>query len=242
MRTAQLAAVMFVTVSTVPSAAGAQRLFEGSVTYDVVVDGKPSQFVVTARDAKVRQDTSVPDSAGSVTTPYEVFDYQHGTITTVSPSTKRFTRAAISTFRESLGDPRSITDLRALERERLADIEGTGRRESVLGLRCEIYVLKSTPGAEWCITSELGHFLAFEGQQGQLRAGTTAAFQGRDRLPTTTTMKFKNGAAVLKMRMTSADGREIKMIATKIDRTPPSMDFFAVPPGFVEANTLLPSP
>jgi hypothetical protein len=44
------------------------------------------------------------------------------------------------------------------------------------------------------------------------------------------------------MRMTTADGREIEMIATKIDRTPRSMSFFSVPPGFIEANTLLPSP
>jgi hypothetical protein len=242
MRASQLAACILVIVSAVPGRAGAQSLFEGSVMYDVVIDGKPSQFVITARNARVRQDTSVPDSAGVVTTTYEVFDYQHGTITTISPATKRFTRTAISTFRESLGDPRSISDLRALERERLADIDGTGHWESVLGLRCEIYVLKSTPGAEWCITSELGHFLAFEGQQGQLRAGTTAAFQSDDRLPRTTTIKFKDGAAVLKMRMAGADGRVITMIATRIDHSTPSMDFFAVPPGFVEANSLLPTP
>src|SRR5690348_4520965 len=231
MRAAPVAAAIVLIVSSVPRSAGAQKLFEGSVTYDVVVEGKPSLFIITARAAKVRQDTSVPDSAGVVTTTYEVFDYEHGTITTVSPSAKRFTRTAISTFRESLGDPRSITDLRAMERERLADIEGTGRRESVLGLRCEIYVLKSTPGAEWCITSELGHFLAFEGQQGQLPAGTTAAFQNNDRLPRTTPIKFRNGAAVLKMRMTTADGREITMVASRIDHSTPSMDFFAVPPG-----------
>jgi hypothetical protein len=42
--------------------------------------------------------------------------------------------------------------------------------------------------------------------------------------------------------MTSADGREISMIATRIDHSTPSMDFFAVPPGFVEANTVVPSP
>ncbi|HKW48964.1 MAG TPA: DUF4412 domain-containing protein [Gemmatimonadaceae bacterium] len=242
MRAAQLAGYILVVVNVVPRVAGGQKLFEGSVRYDVVVDGKPSQFVITARNAKVRQDTSVPDSDGVVTTPYEVFDFQHGTITTISPSTKRFTRGAIGSFRTSIGDPRSISDLRALERARLEDIEATGHRESVLGLRCEIYVLKSTPGAEWCITSELGHFLAFEGQQGQLPAGTTAAFQGDDRLPRTTTIKFRNGAAVLRMKMVAADGRQITMIATKIDHWSPSMDFFGVPPGFVEANSLLPSP
>ena len=242
MRAARLVGAVLVIMSSAPSPASAQKLFEGSVRYDVIVDGKPSQFVITARDRKVRQDTSIPDSAGVVTTTYEVFDYQHGTVTTISPSTKRFTRAPISTFREMLGDPRSTSDLRALERERLGDIEATGRRESVLGLRCEIYVLKSTPGAEWCITSELGHFLAFEGQQGQLRAGTTAAFQSDDRLPRTTPLKFRNGAAVLKMQLTTEDGRSLAMIATRIDHSTPSMDFFAVPPGFLEANTLLRSP
>lgn len=242
MRVVQLAAYMLVVVNAVPRTARGQRLFEGSVRYDVAVDGTPRQFVITARDLKVREDTSVPDSAGVVTTPYQVFDYQHGIVITISPSAKRFTRAAISTFRESAGDPRSISELRALERARLADIEATGRKESVLGLRCEIYVLKSTPGAEWCITSELGHFLAFEGQQGQLPAGTTAAFQSDDKLPRTTTIKFRNGAAVLRMKMPTADGREITMIATKIDHLTPSMDFFGVPPGFVEANTLPPSP
>lgn len=242
MRAAQLAISFLAIVSAGPRSAGAQKLFEGRVTYDVVVDGRASQFVITARKAKVRQDTSVPDSDGVVTTPYEVFDYEHGTVTTVSPAAKRFTRGAISSYRESLGDPRSVTDLRALERERLADIEGTGHRETVLGLRCEIYVLKSTPGAEWCITSELGHFLAFEGQQGQLPAGTTAAFQNNERLPRTTTIKFRNGAAVLRMQMTTPDGRSITMVAARIDHAMPSMDFFAVPPGFVEANSLLPTP
>ena len=143
MRAARLVASMLVIMSSVPSPAGAQRLFEGSVRYDVVIDGKPSQFVIRARDAKVRQDTSIPDSDGVAAITYE---------------------------------------------------------------GCEIYVLESTPGAEWCITSELGHFLAFEGQQGQLRAGTTAAFQSDDRLPRTTTLRFKNGAAVLKMRMTNGAG------------------------------------
>ncbi|HEY2375687.1 MAG TPA: DUF4412 domain-containing protein [Gemmatimonadaceae bacterium] len=242
MRVSHVVVFVLLIVSSVRVSAGAQKVFEGSVSYDVVLDGKPSQFVITARNKRVRQDTSLPDSVGVVTTTYEVFDYEHGTITTISPSTKRFTRMMISTFRESLGDPRSVTELRALERERLADIEGTGRRESILGLRCEIYTLKSTPGAEWCITTELGHFLAFEGQLGQLRAGTTAAFLNDDKLPRTAPTKFKNGAAVLRVHMTSADGREISMIATRIDHSTPSMDFFAVPPGFVEANTVVPSP
>lgn len=115
MRAAPLRVSILIVAIALPSAAGAQRLFEGSVTYDVVADGKPSQFVITARNSRVRQDTSIPDSAGVTTANCEVFDYQHGTITTISPSTKRFTRAAMSTYRETIGDPRSITELRALE-------------------------------------------------------------------------------------------------------------------------------
>lgn len=54
---------------------------------------------------------------------------------------------------------------------------------------------------------------------------------------------FRDGAVLLRMRMTGGDGRDITMIATKIDRTTPPARNFSIPAGFEEMqNPMVPRP
>jgi hypothetical protein len=57
------------------------------------------------------------------------------------------------------------------------------------------------------------------------------------------TRPFQNGALVLRMTAGAASGHPLTMVATSVDRTPPSPSLFRVPAGFTELkNPMIPKP
>jgi hypothetical protein len=207
--------------------AAAQKTFEGTISYDIAVRDQQMQLSISARGNKVRQDFDIANAPPEAQM-YQLIDYGSGEIATVMPAMKRYMVMNMKSLRTAMG-PKAEGDDET--QKTLADLAPTGRKETIAGVGCEVYTLKTTPGDEWCITGGLGHFLAFEGELGIGRGMSPIA--GNPALAALT-RNFKDGAVVLRMRMTSKGGETMTMAATKIDRTVPPASFFSVPSNFEE--------
>jgi hypothetical protein len=215
------------------SAAAAQRTFDGTITYDVTMRDKQMQISISSRGKLVRQDFVLPPDAPPEAETYQLFDYVNGNVTTVLPAMKKYMVTNLKTLRDAMGETGERRDDDV--RKALGDVKATGRKEIIAGLGCEVYVLASTPGDEWCITSGLGHFLYFEGASGIDVGGATSPLSGRS--PTADLMRtFKSGAVVLRMQMRSKNGDTMSMLASKIDRTVPAATLFVLPASYQEMN------
>jgi len=222
----------FATSATLASPSHAQRKFEGTLTYDIDIGGRQMIVVLSARGNKARQDVDMPGTSVVSKGTYQLVDYDKDNVITVVPAMKRFMVMDLKPLRDASGETRARRDS---TRERmLGAMTATGRRESVAGVECEVYTNTELPGDEWCITSALGYFRAFEGPRGASPMSPGAAVSPLMRT-------FKDGAVVLRLRMTGPDGNEVKMVATKIDRSPPPPKTFAIPAGFEEMqNPMVP--
>jgi hypothetical protein len=213
-----------------------QKVFEGTISYDVDMGARQMQLSMSARGNKVRQEMQVDGAPYEMRGMYQILDYSSGDIVTVLPQMKRYMLLNFRKLRESSTQSGKPGDQSA---KMIAGINATGKKESVAGLDCEVYVMDERPGDEWCITTALGHFLGFEGD---------GSVSGSNPSPVTSNpavaelmKKFKQGAVILRMRMAGRDGRDMTMTATKIDRTAPPRENFAVPPGFEEMkNPMMP--
>jgi len=219
----------FMSVST---PAAAQKTFEGTITYDVTMRDKQMQISISSRGKLVRQDFVLPPDAPPEAETYQLFDYVNGTVTTVLPAMKKYMVTNLKTLRDAMGETGERRDDDV--RKALADIKATGRKETIAGIGCEVYVLASTPGDEWCVTTGLGHFLYFEGASG-IDNGAASPLSGKS--STADLMRtFKSGAVVLRMQMRSRNGDTMSMVASKIDRTVPAATLFVLPASYQEMN------
>ena len=209
----------------------AQKTFEGTIAYDIDMGGTPMQLTLSSRGRRVRQDMDIPGSNVVSRGTYQVIEYDKRSVITVVPQMKRYMVADLPMSR---AQPDAARDS-ARERT-LASISATGKQETIAGVACQVYVLRARPGDEWCITSNLGHFLGLEGGSGATPFGGGPAAAALTR-------NFRDGAVLLRMRMAGDDGRTITMIATKVDRTPPPPSRFSIPSGFEEMqNPMVPRP
>ena len=229
---ARLIASCVIAAAAFSTPAAAQKTFEGTITYDVTMSDKQVQISISSRGNLVRQDFKMPPDAPPEAETYQLFDYVNGNVTTVLPGMKKYMVTNLKTLRDAIGQSGERTDDDV--RKTLADIRSTNRKESIAGIACEVYVLKSTPGDEWCITTGLGHFLYFEGATGG--AGTNGTPLGGSSSTAGLMRTFKNGAVVLRMRMRSRGGETMSMVATSIDRTVPPATLFVLPASYEEMN------
>lgn len=213
--------------------AAAQKHFEGAITYEVSSGGRHDEMVVRARGRKVRQDTHREDAPEASRKNYAIVDYDSSVVITVVPSVQRFMVIDFARLRAAIGEA-DASALRPNE-DAVADVVATSRKERIAGVACIVYIVKTAArGDEWCITTEIGSILGFDGSSG---AG------GRDGgalpLPSNTAMatlmrSFDGNALVLRMRATAKDGSTTTLLATKIDRSPPPASLFIIPAGFEE--------
>jgi len=209
----------------------AQKTFEGTISYDVDMGGTPMQLTLSSRGKRVRQDMEILGSNVVSRGTYQLIEYDKHSVVTVVPQMKRYMVADLPTSR---GQSDAARD--SAREKTWASITATDRHETIAGVACRVYVLEERPGDEWCITSALGHFLGLDG-------GSRATPFGGGPASTALMRNFRDGAVLLRMRMTGDDGRTISMIATKIDRTPPPTSKFSIPSGFEEMqNPMVPRP
>jgi len=230
---ARLIAACAIAAAACSTPAAAQKTFEGTITYDVTMSDKQVQISISSRGHLVRQDFKMPADAPPEAETYQLFDYKNENVTTVLPGMKKYMVTNLKTLRDAIGGQsgeRNEDDVR----KALADITSTHRKESIAGVSCDVYVLKSTPGDEWCITTGLGHFLYFEGATGGI--GTSGTPLGGSSSTAGLMRTFKNGAVVLRMCMQSRSGETMSMVATSIDRTVPPATLFVLPASYEEMN------
>src|SRR5437868_3309001 len=213
-----------VAIATLIAAAGAvgpaaaQRTFDGTITYDVTMGDKQMDISISSRGRLVRQDFKLPADAPPEAQTYQLFDYENGTITTVFPGMKKYMVTNLKTLRGAMGGGQSEESRDDRMRKVLADVSPTQRREVIAGIGCQVYVLKSTPRDEWCITTGLGHFLYFEGASG-MDLGSGGSPLGGGSSMSGLMRTFKDGAVVLRMKMSERNGDSVTMVATRVDRT-----------------------
>ena len=229
---ARLTAVCLIAAAAFSTPAAAQKTFEGTITYDVTMSEKQAQISISSRGNLVRQDFKLPPEAPPEAETYQLFDYRNGNVTTVLPGMKKYMVTSLKTLRDAIGESDEQND--DVVRKTLADITSTHRKENIAGIVCEVYVLKSTPGDEWCITTGLGHFLYFEGATRAV--GTNGTSVGGSSSTAGLMRTFKKGAVVLRMRMRSRNGETMSMVATSIDRTVPPATLFVLPASYEETN------
>jgi len=198
--------------------ASAQKPFEGTIVYDVVAGDKSMQMTVSSRGQKVRRDLSMPDAPEVSRGNYQMIDFKTGEATMVFPAMKRYRVMVI----RGLGDATAEAAT-----EPSADVEATGRVETIAGARCTVFTMKSVAGSEWCITSgakndaDLGALV----QDSPVAAGGAAPVLVRG---------FLRGTVVLRARMIDRNGGLMTMVARKIDRAIPPTALFQLPDDFQE--------
>jgi len=198
--------------------AAAQKPFEGTIAYDVAAGDKTMQMTVTSRGSKVRRDISMADAPEVSRGNYQMIDFKTGELTMVFPAMKRYMVMKMGGLRDAATDA---------AKDPSADVESTGRAETIAGARCTVFTMKSVPGSQWCITStgakddaELGALIsdspASDGAMPGLLRG------------------FLRGTVVLRARMIDRNGGVVTMVARKIDRAPPPASLFQMPGDFQE--------
>ena len=107
------------------------------------------------------------------------------------------------------------------------DVETTGRVETIAGVRCTVFTMRSVPGGEWCITSsgtkndaELAGLMNESPASGGPMPGLLRG--------------FLRGTVVLRARMIDRNGGVMTMLAKKVDRTAPAASLFQLPSDFQE--------
>jgi hypothetical protein len=229
---ARLIAACVIAAAAFSMPAAGQKTFEGTITYDVTMSDKQVQISISSRGNLVRQDFLMPPGAPPEAETYQLFDYRNGNVTTVLPGMKKYMVTNLKTLRDAIGQSGEPNEDDV--RKALADITSTHRKENITGITCEVYVLESTPGDEWCITTGLGHFLYFEGATGGVATNGTPL--GGSSSTAGLMRTFKNGAVVLRMRMRSRSGETMSMVARSIDRTIPPATLFVLPASYEEMN------
>jgi uncharacterized protein DUF4412 len=216
-------------IATTPCVSAAQKQFEGTIAYDVTGSDRVSHVVISTRGKKVWQQGRRDDTPDVARDNYLLVDYDRGELMSVIPAMKRYMVVDFKKLRASVDESGS-----ANSPTRLTDVVATGRKERIAGVACELYSVTSLPGSEWCITTELGSILGFDGQ---------AVADGNDprALPipannTTASLlrSLKKGALVLRMRIVDDFGRTSTVVATKIDRARPPASLFSIPSDFEE--------
>lgn len=198
--------------------AAAQKPFEGTIVYDVTAGDKQMQMTVTTRGTKVRRDLSTPDAPEVSRGNYQMIDFKTGDATMVFPAMKRYMVMRVGGLRDAASEAQT---------DAAADVESTGRVETIAGTRCTVFTMKSVPGGEWCITSsgakndaELAGLMNESPAAGGAMPGLLRG--------------FLHGTVVLRARMIDRNGDVMTMLAKKIDRTSPASALFQLPSDFQE--------
>ena len=216
-------------IAAVPAhAALAQKLFAGTITYQVTpAGGTPVEMIVRSNGKKLREDMRIPGTTDEANG-YEMIDGESGEVTVVIPAAKQY---MVTSFKKLRGAAARADSGRSRAADVPGDIVAAGRKEIIAGISCNVYVRKSQPGSEWCLTTELGRVGAFDDELTGANAMSSVM------------NPFRGGAVVLRMSAATASGHPMTMIATKVDRTAPPVSLFKVPAGFVQmTNPVMPKP
>ena len=178
----------------------------------------------------------MPGSADAATT-YQIVDFATGDVTTVIPEAKSYISMNFKSLRAQMPERE---ELEKASSDALGEISAKGRKETIAGLPCEVYVFTKRPDDEWCITTSLGHVLGFDDQSGAAGVRNPMSV---DPAMSRALSRFKDGALALRMTVRSNAGRPTMIVATKVDRTPPPASLFTVPSDYEQVkNPMMPKP
>jgi Domain of unknown function (DUF4412) len=224
MRPIRTSAVLATALALVPAAGFAQSNFEGSVAYSMTMaQGMTIDMTQYVKGDRMRMEMAVGPMGNMVT----LVDLSKGTTTMLMPAQKTYMTMDASTMQAQAGADTNKDN---------ADfsVERTGETETVAGYKCEnVNVTANDQVIHYCITTELGYFFGAASSGGRMGGGgrggmgagqTSLSDAARDQIR----KEFPKGFFPLKMGLT-ANGMQMTMTATKVEKKSLSNDLFEVP-------------
>ena len=210
---------LLVLITLVAPRLGAQRTFDGIVTYKMeMANGQPVETVFMTRGSKVRQET-----AGSMNV--VLYDYSTGAVTMLMPSQRQY---ATNNFRDLL---RVAQRGQTPPPNTTVTVRATGRHETIAGMRCEVYAVGDGrgEGGDACVVTDQGHFMAMEGPAGMASMNEQSPGGGDPRFAAFF-RHFKDGALPLRITF----GGKTVFLATRVERKALPDALFRAPPGYTQ--------
>lgn len=222
MRPARLS--LLILAALVVPCLGAQRTFDGVVTYTATGMGdQPVQLIFMVKGSRVRQEATMPGLPPEATGAAVLFDYARGSVTTLIPAQRKYTT---SSFHSGSAPATPATATLA--------VRSTGRRETIAGMGCQVYEFgEEGKSGEACIATDQGHFIAVEGEAGMVAMGRGRAGSGDPRFAQFM-RHFKDGALPLRFSIPGRGGRVMVFTATRVERKVLPDAVFQVPAGYTE--------
>ena len=204
-----------------PGAAMAQASFEGVVSYRMTGQGMTLDVTHHVREDRVRQEMSGPMGDMAM-----IIDLRAQSMTMLMPAQSAYVTMDMSTL-EQAAAPDASTEV---------EITPTGRKETIAGIECEHYALRTGDNEiDICGATGMGFYMAggmrsMSGPDGGPRSalGVSDAVNARLRA------YFKDGLFPLKMTMPIEGGGELTIVATGVEKKELPDELFVVPPGYTE--------
>jgi hypothetical protein len=208
-----------------PAAGSAQDGFEGVVAYRMTGQGLALEVTHYVRGGRVRQELAGPLGPMAM-----IIDAGEQTMTVLVPQQGAYMRL----------DMRAALEPEAEEVEPNApppevQITPTGQRETIAGIECEHFELRTGdhPAVDICGAKGLGFYLA--GGMGAVGGPASAAhpLSRSDAVNARLRAYFKDGLFPLKLTMQTPSGT-LSMVATSVEKKELGDELFSVPVGFTE--------
>ena len=203
----------------------AQAPFEGVVTLQMTMKGVSTQPVVYVKGHLSRANMNLGGQES-----YMITDGQKQTMTMVMPGQRMYMVMALEDVADKVVSPRTARTV--------AELEPTGKTETIAGIRCEHYVsVDDAKETDVCLAKGIGSFLGIGG--GPPRGRGPSAGQNMPSVVQRLAAKFKNDAFVLKMETKEAGTTTLSFEVTKLEKKSVDAAMLTVPEGFQDMSGMM---
>lgn len=210
---------------TLPAPALAQEAFQGSITFQMQMEGMTATMTMRSKGAKTRTDMEIPGMPGGI---FMVMDTDSMVMHSIMPEMGMYMSMDMKTMMESAASLLPLDSLRTA----MADIklEAVGSTDTLAGVPCQNYRLdQGQEQTEMCVATGIGSL-------GGGSTGLEGSIPGLGIDFSAWAKEFPNGMLPLRMKLLKNGIWETTMEATAIDRTPLDDAIFAIPPGLTRVE------
>lgn len=208
-----------------PAAGAAQDGFEGVVAYEMTAQGMTLEVTHYVRGGRVRQEMAGPMGPMAM-----IIDLGEQTMTVLVPQQSAYMTLDMRAALEAEARAEAEADTAPPD----VEITATGRKETIAGIECEHFALRTGESeVDICGATGMGFYMAggVSALGGPASAGR--ALSRSDAVNARLRAHFKDGLFPLKMTMQAPSGA-LTMVATSVEKKQLGDDLFSVPAGFTE--------
>jgi hypothetical protein len=219
-------AALAVLVALAPLPAIGQATFEGAVTYNMAMSaGMALDVVQYVKGDRMRMEMNIAGMGNMVT----LVDMSTAKTTVLMPAQKMYMSMDAQQLAQMAGGEANA--------DAKITIEKLGGKETIAGFTCEnVKIRVDDMAIDYCATDEIGYFFGGGAPSaGRGGRGGSAGAQLSEATMKAIRKEFPKGFFPLKMSMT-ANGQQIVMTATKVERKSVPASMFDVPSDYSEMN------